>query len=533
MRRDMTVKLESQKFWTLFFFCVFLAFPFPSRATASETLLSPARSQIGTPLLPENQQFTQEKISESWMGVYMERIKVGYSVTQEFSLMRNGQRTRKILDKLWMRVSRLGGNPVELSTTQESLYDADGRPLESVLRTRMSESETVIKAEIGQDKIIFKSGDKIIKEFAYEEEVYFGTPIEKIIEENGLKSGHKYTFKILDFTTYSLVNTHFEVIGREDVLVLGKRLNLWHIREKTDTVIPISVDEWIDEKGDSLKSISKTGFVNLTAIRKPEEKAQVLSEENFDIAFSTLIKSNVILENPQEVQAVKFKLSGIPTERIKDLPFDERSQKILELGKDYAIIQTTSQIFKEEEAVSLPIEIDEIQSFLKPTTFCQSDDPEIKKTAEKIIDGENNSWRAAKKIAEWMRKEMTSTYDIGFADAREVLKNREGDCSEHTVLTVALLRAARIPARAAVGIMYGEGIFAYHMWPEIYVGRWISLDSKWLAIDKKTGELYTDATHIKLGQSLLDENIFREMAQAISEIIGKLKLEIIDYYQDK
>ncbi|GAG48654.1 unnamed protein product, partial [marine sediment metagenome] len=39
--------------------------------------------------------------------------------------------------------------------------------------------------------------------------------------------------------------------------------------------------------------------------------------------------------------------------------------------------------------------------------------------------------------------------------------------------------------------------------------------------------------HIKLGRSLLDENIFKEMAQAISEIIGKLKLEIIDYYQDK
>jgi hypothetical protein len=507
--------------------------PFSGRGMASDPQLSPFSGQIETILFPENQQFETEKISESWMGVYMERIKVGYSVNQEFSLVRNRQRSKKVLDKLWIRVSRLGGNPVELSTIQESFYDAHGKPLESILRTKMSESETIIKAEIGQDKVIFRSGDKVIKELSVEGEFYFGTPVKKIIEENGLKPGHKYTFKIVDFTSYSLIDTELEVMGREDVLILGKRLNLWHVKEKTNTVIPISVDEWIDEKGNSLKSISKTGFVQLTSIRMPKEKAQEVSEENFDIAFSTVIQSNITFENPQEVQVVKFKLSGIPTERIKSLPFDERSQEILELGDNYALIQTSSQIFKEEEAVSLPVEKEGFHSFLKPTSFCQSADPEIKKTAEDIIGGEKNSWRAAKKIAAWMRKEMASTYDVGFADAREVLRNRRGDCSEHTVLTVALLRAAGIPARAAVGIMYGGGIFAYHMWPEVYVGRWIGLDAKWLAIDKKTGEYYTDATHIKLGQSLLDENIFREMSQAIAEIIGLLKLEIIDYYLDK
>jgi len=52
-------------------------------------------------------------------------------------------------------------------------------------------------------------------------------------------------------------------------------------------------------------------------------------------------------------------------------------------------------------------------------------------------------------------------------------------------------------------------------------------------MDKKSGEYYTDATHIKFGRSNLDENISREMIQAVSDIIGQLKLEIIDYNQDK
>jgi transglutaminase-like putative cysteine protease len=265
----------------------------------------------------------------------------------------------------------------------------------------------------------------------------------------------------------------------------------------------------------------------------PKEKALEVSEETFDIAFSTIIKPNVTFENPQKIQRVTFKLRGISTDKIKNFPFDDESQKIIEVGEDYVIIQTSSQIFKEEEAILFPVKDKEFRRFLKSSAFCQAEDPEIQNVAKEIVGQERNSWRASKKIAEWVEKEMTANYYVGFATAKEIIKNREGDCSEYTVLTVALCRAVGIPARAAVGIMYGRGIFAYHMWPEVFVGRWISLDSKWLAVDNKSGEYYTDATHIKLGRSLLNENIFKEMAQAISEVIGKLKLEIIDYHKDK
>ncbi|MQY60214.1 hypothetical protein GH153_00005, partial [bacterium] len=414
-----------------------------------------------------------------------------------------------------------------------SIYDEQGKPLECIIRIKMSESETVMRAEIGPDKILFKSGDKIIKELPYEEEFYLEVPVEKIIEEEGLKPGNKYNFKILDFTSYSLVDFSFEVIGQEDVLILGKKMRLWHAKGETTYVIPLSIDEWIDESGNSWRSINKTSFTTLTSIRMPKEKALEVSEETFDIAFSTIIKPNVTFENPQKIQRVTFKLSGISADKIKNFPFDDGSQKIIEVGKNYVIVQTSSQIFKEEKAILFPVKDKKFRRFLKSSAFCQAEDPEIQKVAKEIVGQERNSWRASKKIAEWVEKEMTANYDVGFATAKEIIKNREGDCSEHTVLTVALCRAVGIPARAAVGIMYGRGIFAYHMWPEVYVGRWISLDSKWLAVDKKSGEYYTDATHIKLGRSLLDENIFKEMAQAISEIIGKLKLEIIDYHQDK
>lgn len=516
------MKLKIHKLLLIFTLCVFLVYPFLG-----------IKAEVILEKVIQSEKAREEKTSESWMGVYMNGIKVGYSQSQEFSLIRNGKKYKKDFSESWMKVSRLGGNPVEVATSQESLYDEHGRPLECLIRMKMSESENVMKVEIAPDKIVFKSQGKVMKELPYEGEFYLVAPLERIIKEGGLKPGNKYIFKILDLLSRSLVDCSFEVLGREDVLVLGNKMNLWHVKEKTTYVIPITMESWIDGNGESWKTISQTGFVDTTSIRMPKEKALEISDRNFDIAFSTIIKPNKAFENPQEIQRVTFKLSGISPEKIKNFPYDDGSQAILEIGEDYAVVQTSSQIFREKEAIFLPVEDEKFQRFLMPTSFCQADDPEIREAAKGIVAGERNSWVAAKKIAEWIQAEMTPNYDVGFAAAKEVLKNREGDCSEHTVLTVTLCRAAGIPARAAVGIMYARGIFAYHMWPEVYVGRWIGLDAKWLAVDKKSGEYYTDATHIKFGRSLLDEDIFKEMAQAISEIVGQLKLEIIDYYQDK
>ena len=471
-------------------------------------------------------------VSETWMGIYMQGVKVGYSHSKEFNLVKDCKTYQKSIQESWMRVSRLGGNPVEISTTQDSLYDAERNPVETTVRTKLSQNETVIKAEVKPDRIVFYVGDKITKELPYSEKFDFGVPLAKIIETDGLSAGMEYTFKILEPLTQSLITISFEVLEEESVLILGEHISLWHVRTKMTEIFPIVIDEWVDGKGEMWKSVSDAGFLHTTSIRMPKEKALEISDQNLDIAFSVLIESNVEFAFPQEVQKVTYKVSGIPVEKIKAFPFDGASQTLLDVKEDHAIIQTRSLVFTEEKAIPFPVKDEKFAEYLASSIFCQSDDIEVEKTANDIIGDERNSWVASKKIAEWVSREMEPNYDVGFASAKEILENREGDCSEHTVLMVALCRSVGIPARAAVGVMYGQGIFAYHMWPEVYVGEWVGLDAKWLAVDKLSGEYYTDATHIKLGDSALDEGIFQEMGQAMSEVIGKLKLEVLEYTQD-
>ena len=71
-------------------------------------------------------------------------------------------------------------------------------------------------------------------------------------------------------------------------------------------------------------------------------------------------------------------------------------------------------------------------------------------------------------------------FSRAFSSAAEVVASREGDCTEHAVLLAALLRAARIPARVAVGLVLlpDQSAMAYHMWTEAYLdGRWVGLDA--------------------------------------------------------
>jgi hypothetical protein len=463
------------------------------------------------------------------MGVYIKDAKVGYSFSREEKVHQGGRELIKATNKSLMRVSRLGGDPIEMVTIEESLYTQDDKPVETRLRTRMSQTETEIRAEIDPEKIRFYLGGDLVKELAYSEDFYLGVPVEKLLGEQGWVPGRSFRIKILDPLAYALSDCVVTLIGEEETLILGQQMKLWHVRSELSSVIPVVVEEWMDENGDVYKSVTEAGFLSTTSIRMSEGKAREEAAANFDIAFSSIIVANLDLGDPLQVRSMTVKLSGLPLEKLKRFPWDPGSQRILREGPDHLVVQTSAKAAREADAPLLPLSADALTPALSPTVFCQSDDDDIVATAREIVGDERNAWRAAKKIAEWINRNLTPNYDVGFASASEILENREGDCSEHTVLFVALCRAVGLPARAAVGIMHAEGFFAYHMWPEVYVGDWVSLDPKWLARDEASGEYYTDATHIKFGHSYLDENMYQEMLTSTSEIIGRLKLEILEY----
>ena len=70
------------------------------------------------------------------------------------------------------------------------------------------------------------------------------------------------------------------------------------------------------------------------------------------------------------------------------------------------------------------------------------------------------------------------------APASEVAKTLSGDCTEYSMLMAAMCRAAGVPSRTPIGLVYVDAregrppMFAMHMWTEVWInGQWIGLDS--------------------------------------------------------
>jgi len=83
------------------------------------------------------------------------------------------------------------------------------------------------------------------------------------------------------------------------------------------------------------------------------------------------------------------------------------------------------------------------------------------------------------------------------------------------VLYVALARALGLPARTAVGLVYLNGAFFYHAWPEVWLG------GDWVAVDPTFDQAPADAAHIRFVVGGLAQQV------EIVRLIGRLGIDVV------
>lgn len=127
-----------------------------------------------------------------------------------------------------------------------------------------------------------------------------------------------------------------------------------------------------------------------------------------------------------------------------------------------------------------------------------------------------DAYISAKKLVGWVSANMKKDYGASADRATDVLRQLKGDCTEHSLLSEALLRAAGIPAKRVDGVIYlvnadGVPAFYWHEWVEAYVGEWTQLDPTF-------DEMVADATHLALGE---------ESNAEITPLLGHLKVTAV------
>ena len=309
------------------------------------------------------------------------------------------------------------------------------------------------------------------------------------------------SFSIFDPSTLSIQSIKVTRGADEIIPIMGKRILS---KKYCADFMGAKNCAWLSKEGDALK---ETGILGLSMEKVSPQKAQegIADQGGIDFTQIASIPSNVKITEPEKLREIKIKIDGTSGVLLLDGDRQSFHHNILTISKEHLSSSSTLNN-------NLP---NEIAVFLKPAPFIQSDHPQIKIQVGKIIKPTDTDEQKARKIVNWVYRHIEKKPVLSVPNALEVLRNKVGDCNEHSVLTVALLRAAGIPARMEAGLVYLHGRFYWHAWIVLYLGEWITADAVF-------NQIPADVTHIRLVRGDSGEQM------NLMGVMGKIKLEVLE-----
>jgi transglutaminase-like putative cysteine protease len=276
---------------------------------------------------------------------------------------------------------------------------------------------------------------------------------------------------------------------------------------------------WVDEQG---RVVEATQPANLTMRRTAYE----LAFENWRIATGGETRTaprgdQDILE--QSAIAAKVPLRGRVLERLRvrltgvDLAgFDLQGGRQAMSGDTLTVSREPDELLT--ATYQLPGDAAHrarFRSELAAEPLLQTGSPAIALRAIRIAGPDHTPRAVAMRLNRWVHDSLAKQVTFGLPNALQVLATRRGDCNEHTQLFLALARALGLPARAAAGLVYLNGRFYYHAWPEVYLNGWV-------AADPTFGEFPASATHLRFITGGLNRQA------ELLRLIGNLKIDVVE-----
>ncbi|MSP38766.1 MAG: transglutaminase domain-containing protein [Deltaproteobacteria bacterium] len=444
-----------------------------------------------------------EKISaggEEWWGVFYRGEKIGYA-WQTIAAKPTGYELRdgSVLNLNLLGIVQPAETHLEMAANEDWILDRFNFQLTSKemrFSARGARNNNKLSLEIDS------AGHHSTQEITLTQAPYLLAALKPYVVTQQLETGKKFFFATFDPSTLSQQVTAVVIEGREQIRI-GNRLEA--AIKMRQSFRGISVLSWIDGQGRTLKEESPAG---MSLLRQDKAVARNLSNRAMalDIVAQTAIKVTTPIDNAAARRALELKLSGFD---LSNFPLDGGRQRLSENRLTIAL-----EDLPKPGTRTLPFADARVSAYLRPTAFLQSDHPRIKALATKILNGETDAQRAAVRIKDWVYQEIAKEPTVSIPNALQVLQTRKGDCNEHTVLFNALARAAGIPAKTVVGVVYLRGAFYYHAWSEVWLGEWISLDSVF-------NKFPADVTHVKFLEGEIDRQI------DILQLIGNLKIEVL------
>lgn len=343
--------------------------------------------------------------------------------------------------------------------------------------------------------------------------------IDNLLSKNLLKAGEKLAYQTFNLDLQKIVNCELNVIEESEFTYQSEKMQVFVLENRVDMMGGITIRLWIDREGTTYKFITEMPGLSVVAT-KTDSKTALGEIEELDIVLRTRIIPSG--KNPRR-GANQFKANIQHSEgNLTDIIMTNDHQTLNLVSEMSGTLQIVKDEIDEKECPDLPIQSAGLEQYLTSTVFVEADHPDIQAQALRILGGETNAWRASKKLCRWVYTSIDEKgLSGGYSSSLTTLKTLSGDCTEHTVLLIALARSVGIPARICAGLVFAKDAFYYHFWPEVYVGEWVQMDPTF-------GQVVADANHILLQGGMLESGTMVEYTEGVFRTMNQLEIDIVE-----
>jgi hypothetical protein len=443
--------------------------------------------------------------SARWRGVYYRGEKIGFSVSQTlsaadgFEIQEDGQLQLSLMGATTparVRTSVKVDKAFELRSFAFSLDPGTGP-----LSVEGSLSGLELKLAITS-----KAGART-ETRRLTERPSLALNLPRQLAAEGLAVGKHIRASVFDPATLRNATMTVDVLAREVVRVGERPVPAFKLRTQFSGITSSS---WVTETGEVVREESPLGMI---VVQEPRERATAIAvptevRDDMYRAAAVVPNPDKRIDDPLSVDLLRLRVTGIDTSGL-DLAGVGQSW----LGSELTL----------RDAETLPpvrAEAD-LAAWLAPEAFLESDAPEIVAEAERATSGISAPRARAERLVRHVNGILEKRPTVSLPSALEVLRTRVGDCNEHTALYVALARAAKLPSRIAVGLVYLRGAFYYHAWAEVWIEARPGV-GRWIPADPTLNQFPADLTHVRLARGGLDRQA------AILQVMGRLQLGILD-----
>jgi Transglutaminase-like superfamily len=470
---------------------------------------------------------------ESWDAAHLQGHPAGYVHTTFREVNENGQTIVRSSMELQLTVRR-ERDTVTLRMETGTDETPDGKVTAVSMRQYLGKQQQVVVTGTVEGNQLHVQGDggaRFDKRIPWDARVIGMYRQETLFKDRAIQPGDSVKYLSYEPTITSVVAVQATAKDYEDVEVQGGKKRLLRVESVPDKIktsggafqLPTMV-LWLDKDYQVVRSqveMPELGRLVLYRTDKAVAKRPVVGGRLASI--NSLVPINRRINRPYDVESAVYRIT------VKD-DDDPASAFVQDARQQVKNVHGHTFELHVQASRDLPAPLEAKEpgpEYLKSCYFIKCDDGRVRERTRRAIGQETDPWQKALRIEKYVYENIDKkNFTEAFATADEVAKNMEGDCTEHSMLSAAMCRAAGVPSRTALGLVYVDHpnkgpVMGFHMWTEVWV------DGQWVPIDATLGRGYVGATHLKItDHSWYDTQSLKPLLPVL-RVLGKLSIEVV------